>query len=136
MEVGVCSRALELLQRQRERKVGDGTSLAAIGADWRAPPRHRGITLLLTPENELHMYILDTGNRFSSVWNSTLCDLAISASSLLVEAFWSPAVLQLFELSDHLNSSIVAERQCDKPEAAIDARRSNQRRWDGLDSEA
>ena len=53
-----------------------------------------------------------------------------------MEPFWSLAFLQLLELPDHLNSSKIAERQRDKPEAAIDARRSNQRRWDGLDSEA
>jgi len=57
-------------------------------------------------------------------------------SLLLMKALWSLAFLQLLELPDHLNSSEIAERQCDKPQAAIDARSSNQRRWDGLDTEA
>lgn len=57
-------------------------------------------------------------------------------SLLLMKALWSLAVLQLLELPDHLNSSEIAERQCDKPQAAIDARSSNQRCWDGLDTEA
>lgn len=47
MKVDVCSRAQELLQQHRERKAGgDGTSLAAVGADLRAPPRHHDLTFI------------------------------------------------------------------------------------------
>ena len=52
-----------------------------------------------------------------------------------MEAFWSLALLQLLELPDHLNGSKIAEGQGDKPEAAIDARSSDQWCWDGLDTE-
>lgn len=53
-----------------------------------------------------------------------------------MEAFWSLALLQLLELPDHLNGSKIAEGQGDKPEAAIDARSSNQRCWNGLNPES
>ena len=51
-----------------------------------------------------------------------------------MEAFWSLAFLQFSELPNYLNGSKIAERQCDEPQAAIDARSSNQRCWDGLNS--
>ena len=57
-------------------------------------------------------------------------------SLLLMEAFWSLAFLQLLELPDHLNGSEIAERQCNEPEAAIDARSSNKWCWDGLDTKS
>jgi hypothetical protein len=60
----------------------------------------------------------------------------MSLSSLLMEAFWSLAFLQLLELPDHLNGSKVAERQSEEPEPAIDARGSDQRGRDGLYTEA
>jgi hypothetical protein len=62
--------------------------------------------------------------------------IATVSSSLLMEAFRSPAFLQLLELSDYLNGGKIAERQSDKPEATIDARGSNQRCWDGLNAES
>jgi hypothetical protein len=70
------------------------------------------------------------------MWCYTSHDITTSTSLLLVEGPGSLAFLQLLELPDHLNSSKIAERQCDKPEAAVDTRSSNQRRRDRLDSES
>lgn len=53
-----------------------------------------------------------------------------------MEAFWSLAFLQLLELPDNLNGSKIAEGQCNKPKAAVDASSSNQRCRDGLNTEA
>jgi len=53
-----------------------------------------------------------------------------------MEAFRSLALFQLLEFPDHLNGSEVAEWKCEEPQTTIDARGSNQWRWNSLNTEA